>query len=121
MNSFEILEYERQYHNAPSTIPSSPSATSILKWLILVLLFIIAATALVMATLAYNKEFVLSAEDREALDNIESKLGFSGNILLASGFSDEAGFLATNGDIECKNINVSNSITFNPSDRKSVV
>jgi hypothetical protein len=115
MNSSEILEYEQQYHNSLSNT-SSPNAMSILKWLILVLLFIIAAAALVMATLAYNKEFALSDEDREALDNIESKLGFSGNILLASGFSDEAGFLATNGDIECKNINVSNSITFNPAE-----
>jgi hypothetical protein len=111
MENSDILQYEQQLH---SPHPQN-NTKDVLKWMVCALLFLIASAALIVATLAYNKQFALSAEDRQALDNIESKISFSGNILLADGFSDEAGFLATNGNVECKNINIIDSLSLTSS------
>jgi hypothetical protein len=107
MENSDILQYEQQLHSPHS----QNNAKDVLKWMVCALLFLISAAALVVATLAYNKQFALSAEDQAILDNIKSKISFSGDILLAEGFSDEAGFLATNGNIQCNNINVVDSFS----------
>ncbi len=101
-----ISDYESQAHD---TAQDPAIALLVFKWMSIVLLWIIAIVAIVVAGMAYNNSISqLTDAELVALRNLTSKTSFIGNTLVAEGFSDEAGFLATENKVVCETVTATN-------------
>jgi hypothetical protein len=103
-----ISDYESQTHD---TTQDPAIALQVFKWIAFVLLWLVAIVAIIVAGMAYNNTVnnsQLTDAELVAVRNLTTKTSFIGNTLVAEGFSDEVGFLATENKVVCETVTATN-------------
>jgi hypothetical protein len=124
-NAIDLTPVSTLQPVAPAKPAPSGKTILVFKWIAVVVLFMIAISALVLAALAYTKTS-LSASDQATLQEVAQKVSFDGNILVAAGFSDavlttnsraqplvDEPFTVSGGSLKTQTVEAAGSLTSN--------